>query len=83
MSRIVTKIGDVEVTHGVAEFLQNMLTYDIDRYIVDVRIKELSKVQDFLTRMLLDLEDPDPDVVKSCLATVLVVSNELSLLVKE
>lgn len=82
MKEVVTKIGDVEITPGICAFLCNMLTYDIDAYIVSGYIRNLLDVQNLLTKILLDLEDPDPVKVKSSLSTVISTIDQLNLLLK-
>ena len=83
MKEVATKIGDVEVTPGVAEFLNNMLMPDVNRLAVEGYIDDLRNVQDFLTRLLLELADPDPKTVESCLSTVMTIGDQLSLLMPE
>ncbi|NDV96450.1 hypothetical protein D0T84_16235 [Dysgonomonas sp. 521] len=83
MKNIATKIGDVEVTPGVAQFLQNMLRYDVNTYVVDGYLKDLSQVQDYLTRILLELEAPEPDTTRLCLGTVMAVRDQLCLLMED
>ncbi|MDH6355463.1 hypothetical protein M2132_001806 [Dysgonomonas sp. PH5-45] len=83
MSAVITKIGNIEITPGVAEFLETMLHYDIDRYAVSVRLSDLARVQDFITRVLLDLTDPDPNEAKQCLSSIMYLRDQLSLLVAD
>jgi hypothetical protein len=83
MSKVVTKIGNVEVTPGIAAFLDNMLEPDLNKLAVNGYLDDLRDVQDFLTRTLLDMEISDPMVIKSCLSTVMAVSDQLGLLLQE
>ena len=80
MSKVTTKIGDIEITPGIAKFLNNMLRYDINTYIVNGYINELRDIQDYLTRMLVELCDPDPEVLKSHLSTIMATRDQLTLL---
>lgn len=80
MNKVSTKIGNVEITNGVAQFLENMMYLDINTRIVSNHLSDLQKVQDTLTRLLTGLADPEPEDMKACLSTIMSVRDQLSLL---
>lgn len=77
------KIGEIEITPGIAEFLQNMMDHDVDRYAANGYIEDLIEVQNLLTRILLGMDDPDTQKVKSGLHSVMAIIDQLNLLVQK
>ena len=77
MSEIVTRIGEVEVTPQMVSFFENIYRYDINHYMISNYVGYLFKVQDLLTRLLLDYDDFDQDLVVSCLSNVVFIKDLL------
>jgi hypothetical protein len=79
---VVTKIGDVEVTPSVAQFLEDVFLKIGSKYVIEDYIEQMRDVQDFLTRVLLDCDAPLSSTAKGCIGSVMLVMDSLRLLAR-
>ncbi len=74
-----TEINGVEITPEMAEVLKSWYDYSPDFEISTPERyeKQLAKVQDCLTRILLNLEDVSKNTLESCLSGVICIKDDL------